>query len=98
MTLTTEDLTSIKHLFDDKFEHIDAQFENVHQQIAAVRGDIDNLALATAQQFAEVDRQFAEVDQQFTEVHEQLADIRDDVVVTKDMVKDHSFRITRLEH
>jgi septal ring factor EnvC (AmiA/AmiB activator) len=105
MALTDQDLRKISHLFDDKFDRIDAQF-------GAVRGDIDNLALATAQQFAQVDMQFAQVDKQFAQVdmqfaqvdkqfaqvHSQLSEIKEDLAVVKDVVKDHSFRLSRLEH
>lgn len=65
MALTTEDLHNIKHLFDDKFERIDEQF-------VAVRRDIDNLAIATAQQFAVIDERFAAVDARFEAIDERF--------------------------
>jgi len=119
MTLTTQDLHSIKHLFDDRFDGIDRRLDamdtrldkmdgrldkmdtrldkmdgrlNGHDsQFAAIRGDIDDLAIASAQQFDQIDRHFEDV-------HGKLDDLKEDLAVVKDVVKDHSFRISRLEH
>jgi hypothetical protein len=35
---------------------------------------------------------------QFEVLHQDLTEVKEDVVVIKDMVKDHHFRITRFEH
>ena len=76
---------------DKKFDSIDAQFISINarfdrmdDQFTAVRGDIDDLAVSTARQF--------EV------VIGDLSEVKEDVAIIKDIVKDHSYRITRLEH
>ncbi len=84
MSLTAEDLNNIKHLFDDRFDKIDGRLSDIDSRFDRVDQDIENLATATQQQF--------EV------VINRLDQVQDDVAVIKDIVKDHSFRITRLEH
>jgi hypothetical protein len=83
MALTSEDLHNIKHLFDDRFDQLDGRLDQYDRQLAAIRGDIENLAIATAQQFAVIDERFDSVD-------EDLADV-------KSVVADHGYRLTRVE-
>ena len=91
MALTAQDLNSIKHLFDDRFDAIDARLDKHDQHFATIHEEIDALARATQAQFAETD---AKIDKLSGDVEK----LSEDVVVIKEFVKDHSFRITALEH
>lgn len=91
MSLTTADLANINALFegrfnaiDERFDAIDTQFKSVGTQFKAVDTSIENLATATMEQF--------EV------VLSELSEMKNDVAVVKDYVKDHSFRLAKLEH
>jgi archaellum component FlaC len=69
---------------DNRLDRIDNRLDKHDRQFEAVRGDIDALAQATKEQF--------------DVVLERLDTLHDDVAVIKDIVKDHSFRLSRLEH
>ncbi len=98
MPLTQTDLKNIKALFnerfesidrrfdgiDRRFESIDRRFDGIDKQFVDVRTDIDNLAMAAKNQF---DIVLARLDT-----------LTEDTAVIKDIVKDHGFRIARLEH
>lgn len=126
MALTTEDLTNIKHLFDDRFDHIDtrldgidARLDGIDTRLDGIDERLDNIDThldhidlrldGHDQRFIGIDQQFAAVHTsidrlatatkvQFDEVLTGLGQVKDDVAVIKDIVKDHGFRLTRLEH
>lgn len=76
---------------DAKFVSIGDRFDSIDKQLLAMRQDISDLAISTSKQFQQVDERFNDSDAK-------LEKLGDDVVVIKEMVKDHSFRIARLEH
>lgn len=92
MALTTEDLGKIKVVVN---EAIDASEQRTARKIDTAVGE---LALAAQRQFLAIDARFDGIDTRLDGIDVHLSGMEDDLVVVKDMVKDHSFRITKLEH
>lgn len=99
MALTTEDLGKIKAVVN---EAVDASELRMTRKIDSAVGE---LALAAQNQFVAIDARFDGIDTRLDGIDTRLdgidarlGEIEDDMVVVKDMVKDHGFRITKLEH
>jgi acyl carrier protein phosphodiesterase len=48
--------------------------------------------------FEQMDARFDALEQRFDDMHDQVQGLQEDVVVVKEMVKDHSFEIARIKH
>jgi chaperonin cofactor prefoldin len=99
MALTTDDLKNIKHVIH---EVVDAAEERIMRKTETAVGD---LAIASQKQFLahdvrfdDMDKRFDDIDARLDTIDTRLDHIEDNVVVVKDMVKDHTFRIAKLEH
>jgi hypothetical protein len=84
MSLTKEDLQQIKEVV------IEVVDERVEPRFTAMDIAIQTLTTSTANQFGNIVRQL-------DGIYDELAVIKDDVAVVKDYVKDHGFRIAKLE-
>lgn len=109
MALTKADLSDIKlivtEVVEPRFVEIDQRFDTVDRRLEAVDGRLDGLegwlgrveggisGLKLA-----IETLAKATKQQSDAVFVELGDIKEDVAVVKDIVKDHSFRIARLEH
>ena len=102
MSLTKDDLQQIGIVVTEVTE---PRFDKLED-------DIESLARMTQEQFMAHDARFDRIDGRIEgidgrltrvestlhQIDNRLGRVEDDVTVVKDMVKDHSFRLTRLEH
>jgi hypothetical protein len=88
MSLTKQDLQQIKNIVHGEVSGVSGEIIGVRNEIERVHGSI----------LGELKMSENTAQAQFDRIDKQLASISDDVVVIKDFVKDHSFRIARLEH
>lgn len=114
MSLTKHDLKQIKAVVNEVIEErIEPRFAEQDKRFAALDRRFDRQNSRFDQQdsrFDQLERKFeqrltseigslaASTKKQFDQVFDHLADIKEDVTVIKDIVKDHSFRIAKLEH
>ncbi|HSX02993.1 MAG TPA: hypothetical protein VLI05_06840 [Candidatus Saccharimonadia bacterium] len=109
MALTQTDIgaltTAITVALEPRFARIDKQISEMRQDITELRQDVTKLqqdVTALQQDVTElhegVDTLAAATKEQFDIVVGNLEEIKEDVVVVKDIVKDHGFRLARLEH
>lgn len=103
MSLTKDDLQQIKNVIqevvpeivetvvgprfaaiDKRFDGIDSKFVAIDQQLAAIREDHERFARSVADDFHALNHRFDRLDE--------------DNTVIKEIVKDHGFRIAKLEH
>ena|ERR1700733_2411764 len=106
MALTKDDLQQIVAGLEPRFDELEARLTRKIDQA------VGDLAIATQQQFLAIDARFDGVDarldgidvrldgidERLNGIDTRLGNMEDDMVVVKDMVKDHGFRITKQEH
>ncbi len=91
MSLTTDDLQKLRMITREEVSPVIQTLRSeLRAESARLEDLIDGLALATRQHFEVV---FTEL----RDIREDLSVIKEDLAVTKDFVKDHSFRIRKLE-
>ncbi|MBW3537862.1 hypothetical protein KY386_00030 [Candidatus Parcubacteria bacterium] len=92
MALTKQDLREIKQIVVEVVDgRAEVTLDAIDGQFKQVKKEIEDFA-ASAQ------RQFIAILADTATIKQDVAELKEDVVVIKDIVKDHSFRIARLEH
>ena len=79
---------------DQRFSAVDGRFDTVDERFSA----IDQKFSAIDQRFDTVDERFSAIDQRFDAVDKALSEETNETDTIRDIVKDHGFRIAKLEH